>query len=650
VKRFLSLLNAPRATKRGIMVAADAVMLPLAFFTACILRLDEALWTTVGQAWFFFPLTVVFSLPVFLRLGLYHAVIRYLSEQAVYAIVAGVGTSVALLIVANTVTGQPILPYSLFAIYCLLALVYVGGSRFVVRAYYQWLVRGPKVKIIVYGAGASGAQTVAALMQGIEYLPVAFIDDNPALQGSRLHGITIYSSDYLPKLLARHNVQRIVLAIPSASAPQRAAILARLEKHHVHVLSIPGIRDLVSGEASINQLQDVGVEDLLGRDPAAPDPVLLPKCITDKSVLVTGAGGSIGSELCRQILMLQPTQLLLFDVSEYALYQIERELKAKLATHDLTVPVIALLGSVDDRPRLQAIMQAFAIQTVYHAAAYKHVPMVEQNVVSGVQNNILGTWHTAEAARAANVETFVLISTDKAVRPTNVMGATKRMAELVLQAMAQQTSNTRFCMVRFGNVLGSSGSIVPLFREQIKQGGPLTVTHPDVVRYFMTIPEAAQLVIQAGAMGDNGDVFVLDMGKPVKIADLAQQMIHLMGLVVKTNEYPEGDIAINYVGLRPGEKLYEELLIGNNVLGTQHPKIMRAQENAVTWEQLLQIIAELQTAIKSLDCQSIRQILLNYVNGYSPSVGLVDALWDKRSTHNASISTPSVLAKRSIGE
>lgn len=415
--------------------------------------------------------------------------------------------------------------------------------------------------------------------------------------------------------------------MPSASRGTRAKLIERLEPLGLPVLTIPGMTDLVDGKMKIDELQDVKIEDLLGRDPVAPVPSLLTANITGKVVMVTGAGGSIGSELCRQIILQSPQKLVLFESSEFALYEIDKELTTTLANQQLDVQLLPVLGTVLDQQRLQQIMQSYHVQTVYHAAAYKHVPLVEFNVIEGLRNNLFGTWHTAEAAIASNVETFVLISTDKAVRPTNVMGTTKRLAELALQALATRQQSTRFCMVRFGNVLGSSGSVVPLFRKQIKKGGPITLTHEDITRYFMTIPEAAQLVIQAGAMGEGGDVFVLDMGAPVKIYDLAKKMVHLTGLEIKNKQNPHGDIEIKITGLRPGEKLYEELLIGDDEKPTRHPRIKAANEVCLSWNEMQALLSELSDASINYDLERIRALMLSAPTGFNPTDGICDLWW-----------------------
>jgi FlaA1/EpsC-like NDP-sugar epimerase len=410
-------------------------------------------------------------------------------------------------------------------------------------------------------------------------------------------------------LIKTHFTRKIFLALGNTPHSQRAAIIRNLESYAISVQTVPAIADILSGKNSIDNIRDVELEDLLGRDPVVAKPELLHACITGKVVMVTGAGGSIGGELCRQIIRQSPKMLVLLELNEFSLYSIEQELQYEIARLKSDVKLVARLGSVQKEHRMETLMRNFGVQTVYHAAAYKHVPLVEHNIVEGVRNNVFGAWYTAEAAIRAGVESFVLISTDKAVRPTNIMGASKRVAELVLQGLAQRQTNTRFTMVRFGNVLGSSGSVVPLFRQQIKQGGPITVTHPYIIRYFMTIHEASELVIQAGAMGRGGDVFVLDMGEPVKIVDLAKRMVHLSGLEVKDNKHPTGDIEIQYTGLRPGEKLYEELLIGECVSGTEHNRIMRAEELSMTWEDTLTLLMALDEACHEYECNKIRELL-----------------------------------------
>ncbi|WP_412767129.1 polysaccharide biosynthesis protein [Dasania phycosphaerae] len=505
-----------------------------------------------------------------------------------------------------------------------------------VRDYVRRLQKLQKEKVIIYGAGTSGLQLANALFQGQDYQPVAYVDSNQALQGSVLQGLRVYKPSKLERLIRKHGVTKLLLAMGHATRAERAEILRSIEPLAIQVQTIPDMADVVSGRAKIEEIKDIELEDLLGRDPIAPNNELLDAIIKGKVVMVTGAGGSIGSELCRQIIEHEPKVLLLFELSEFNLYAIHNELTNIISDKALAVEIKPIVGSVQRDHRLQVIMSSFGVQTVYHAAAYKHVPLVEHNVVEGVRNNVFGTWYAAEAAVKAKVETFVLISTDKAVRPTNVMGASKRMAELVLQGMAERQSVTRFSMVRFGNVLGSSGSVVPLFREQIKNHGPVTVTHKDIIRYFMTIPEAAQLVLQAGTMGKGGDVFVLDMGEQVKIADLAKKMIRLMGLEVRSEKNPDGDIEIVYTGLRPGEKLFEELLIGDNPQGTEHPRIMKAQERSLPWSEVELILDQLDHCCHDFDCEKVRAILEAAPLGFAPNNAIDDLVWNQKKPVTAS--------------
>ncbi|GIU08550.1 nucleoside-diphosphate sugar epimerase [Shewanella morhuae] len=488
--------------------------------------------------------------------------------------------------------------------------------------------------VIIYGAGVSGRQLLTSLVQSHEYYPFAFVDDDLSLQGTVIQGVHVHSPFIIRQLIQQKSATKVLLAMPSASRAKRQAILARLEPLAVQVLTIPAMSDLVNGTKLYTDIKEVEIDDLLGRDAVNPQEELLSANIKDKVVMVTGAGGSIGSELCRQILKQLPKKLILLELSEFALYSIDRELNAIAKELGLDVRILPMMGTVQRENRVQAIMESFGVQTVYHAAAYKHVPLVEHNVVEGVRNNVFGTLYTARAAIAAKVETFVLISTDKAVRPTNVMGTTKRMAELVLQALSREQNKTRFCMVRFGNVLGSSGSVVPLFRTQIANGGPVTVTHPEITRFFMTIPEASQLVIQAGAMGKGGDVFVLDMGKSVKIVDLAKKMIRLSGYEVRSEKNPEGDIAIEFSGLRPGEKLYEELLIGDDVTGTEHERIMTANELHLTWAEYSVILDRLDKACHDFNHEAIRDILLKAPTGFAPTDGICDLVYQQKAKNS----------------
>jgi len=487
------------------------------------------------------------------------------------------------------------------------------------------------IPIIIYGAGYSGYQLSLGLQSGPqEYKIVAFVDDNYKLINSKLRGINVYRSSKLEELANTHKVSTVLLAMGNVSRSQKSLIIRRLEQLHLKTLTIPNVQDIVSGKASISDIKPVAVEDLLGRDQVPPKPELMGAFISNKHVMVTGAGGSIGSELCRKIVQQSPKKLILFDLSEYNLYAIEHELNKLNANH--AVQVIAILGTVQNKDHLEEVMSAFAIDTIYHAAAYKHVPLVEHNIIEGVNNNILGTWRCAEAAIKSNVSSFILVSTDKAVRPTNIMGTTKRVAELVLQALTERQTKTRFTMVRFGNVLGSSGSVVPLFRKQIAAGGPLTVTHPDITRYFMTIPEAAELVIQAGAMGKGGDVFVLDMGEPVRIVDLAKQMIHLSGLESKNDNQAHGDVEIQFTGLRPGEKLYEELLVGDNATGTEHQLIMRAEEKYLAWEETNTLLKQLEKYCNTRDHVKIHKILLGTPTDYQGNKEIRDHIWKHTTT------------------
>nr|AGI19337.1 wbgZ [Salmonella enterica subsp. enterica serovar Typhi] len=624
------ILELPRIVKRGIIICIDVVMVIFSFWLSYWLRLDEQTAFLSAPMWFAAAILTIFTVFIFIRIGLYRAVLRYVSAKIMLLIPVGILASTLSLVVISY-SLSIMLPRTVVGIYFLVLLLLTSGSRLLFRMILNYGVKG-SAPVLIYGAGESGRQLLPALMQAKEYFPVAFVDDNPRLHKAVIHGVTVYPSDKLSYLVDRYGIKKILLAMPSVSKSQRQKVITRLEHLPCEVLSIPGMVDLVEGRAQISNLKKVSIDDLLGRDPVAPDAKLMAKNITGKAVMVTGAGGSIGSELCRQIVRYKPAKLVLFELSEYALYAIEKELSALCDKEVLNVPVIPLLGSVQRQNRLQMVMKSFGIQTVYHAAAYKHVPLVEHNVVEGVRNNVFGTLYCAESAIESGVETFVLISTDKAVRPTNTMGTTKRLAELVLQALSARQSQTRFCMVRFGNVLGSSGSVVPLFEKQIAQGGPVTLTHRDIIRYFMTIPEASQLVIQAGAMGHGGDVFVLDMGDPVKIYDLAKRMIRLSGLSVRDDKNPDGDIAIEVTGLRPGEKLYEELLIGDSVQGTSHPRIMTANEVMLPWQDLSLLLKELDQACHDFDHERIRSLLLQAPAAFNPTDDICDLVWQQKKS------------------
>lgn len=621
--RFLEL---PRVYKRLISVAADVTLLLFSLWAAFSLRLERIYVPSTPESQALFVATVLVTVFCFVRLGLYRAVIRFMSTHAVAAVMIGVSVSAVAMVVMGFLM-QVFIPRSVPIIYWGIALFFTGGTRMAVRSAIGLMERRQADKVIIYGAGPTGMQLVSALKQGGDYRPVVFVDDDQLKHRTVINGLPVYAPACLPRLIDRYKVKRILLALDDAPRAQRALILRYLEPLSLQVQTVPSMSELVTGKAQISEIRDLDIEDLLGRDPVAPDPQLLHACIRGKVVMITGAGGSIGSELSRQILLLKPSKLVLFDQSEFGLYRIENELRATALSEMIDVEIAAVMGSVQKEHRIEVVMSAFGVQTVYHAAAYKHVPMVEHNVVEGVRNNVFGTWYAAEAAIRARVETFVLISTDKAVRPTNAMGASKRAAELALQALASRQDTTRFCMVRFGNVLGSSGSVVPLFREQIRKGGPVTVTHPDIYRFFMTISEAAQLVLQASSMGQGGEVFVLDMGEPVRIVDVARKMVHLMGYEVKDEKHPEGDIEIVFSGLRPGEKLYEELMIGNNPQQTGHPRIMKAQEVFLPWPDMLAFLEKLDIACHHFECAEVRQLLIDAPIDYQPSSELADLVW-----------------------
>jgi len=626
------LFRAPRTVKRLISVFFDLFFVGISFWAAMMVRLDSISIFSYTKYWLLLFSLIPIALLINIKLGLYRAVIRFISSKAASSIGIAVLLSTLALILLSFYLHVS-LPRTVPVVFAAFLMILIGGSRFVVRSVLS-NKNLEKEPVIIYGAGSSGRQLANSLIQGSEYLPVAFIDDDKRIQKSIVQGITVFNRSDIRGLISKHSVKRILLAMPRENKKRIGRVLDKLENLPVEILSIPGSADLVSGNAKIDELHEVSIDDLLGRDPVKPNKDLLQADILDKVIMITGAGGSIGSELCRQILKQRPKKIVLMELSEFALYKINGELQAMANSLDYDLTIVPLLGSVQHKNRLLTVMRTFGVQTIYHAAAYKHVPVVEHNVIEGVRNNIFGTLFVAEAAIEAQVETFVLISTDKAVRPTNVMGTTKRMAELVLQALADKTAKakgkTRFCMVRFGNVLGSSGSVVPLFREQIKNGGPVTVTHPEIIRYFMTIPEASQLVIQAGAMGKGGDVFVLDMGDPVNISDLAAKMIRLTGLTVSDKINPDGDIAIEYTGLRPGEKLFEELLIGDDITQTEHRRIMSAHEVWLPWSELEKILVKLDEACHQFAHEEIRRLLLQAPTGFVPKDGICDLVWNAK--------------------
>lgn len=653
------LLGLPRRKKRAFQLTADVVLVWGALWMSFIVRLgiDEMINPFKEHLWLFLVAPVV-AIPIFIRCGMYRAVMRYFGNDALIVIIKAVTLSALILgfIVYWYSNHQHVVPRSIMFNYWWLSLVMIGGLRLAMRQYFlgDWFAAAQHVpfasrddgipRVAIYGAGAAGNQLVAALRMGKLMRPVAFIDDDHSLSKSVIAGLQVYKPKHIKRMIEVTGAQEILLAIPSSTRARRREILTYLEGFPLHVRSVPGFMDLASGRVKVDDIQEVDVADLLGRDSVPAKENLLEHCIKGRVVLVTGAGGSIGSELCRQILSLGPTTLLLFEHSEFNLYEITSELERRLLRESLPVKLLPILGSIRNQEKLLDVMKAWKVETVYHAAAYKHVPMVEHNISEGILNNVFGTLNTAEAALRSGVSNFVLVSTDKAVRPTNVMGSTKRLAELILQALSHEmapvlfgdTSNisrvnkTRFTMVRFGNVLGSSGSVIPLFHKQIKAGGPLTVTHPKITRYFMTIPEAAQLVIQAGSMGMGGDVFVLDMGEPVKIIELAKKMIHLSGMSARSESNPHGDISIEFTGLRPGEKLYEELLIGDDVVKTEHPMIMSANEDYIPWDNLKAKLVELNSAVVADDYTRVRQLLRETVSGYSPDGDIVDWFYQQR--------------------
>ncbi len=635
-------LTLSRSNKASLLIVADMLFVISGLWLSFSLRLGEW-YIPKGNILFVFAIGPALAVPVFLKFGLYRAIIRYIGGRALWTIFQAVTFYALVFTVMVFLLGPDVglVPRTVPFINWLVLLLFVGGSRFVAR---WWLADvyaklGGKVAqdcrsrpVVIYGAGNAGVQLASALGYGKAFNPVAFIDDDKALQKQKVNGLRIYAMTSLSYLIERHGVAEVLLAIPSAKISRRHEVIRLLEPYPVHVRTIPRMSDIAQGKVKFDELQEVDIADLLGRDAVEPNQALLHANITGKVVMVSGAGGSIGSEICRKIIQLKPVKLILFELNEFGLYSIDKELNHSLAQvkECLGFDIVPVLGSVADEKRVRKVCEKFKVQTIYHAAAYKHVPLVEQNSCEAIKNNVFGTLSIAQAAIKAKVETFVLISTDKAVRPTNTMGATKRFAELVLQALSlEKNHNTRFTMVRFGNVLGSSGSVIPLFREQIARGGPVTVTDSRIIRYFMTIPEAAQLVIQAGAMGLGGEVFVLDMGEPIRIVDLAKRMINLSGLEVLDENHPDGEIEISFTGLRPGEKLYEELLIGNNVSDTAHCRIMRAEEDVIAWEDLSHRLDVLTTALNDDDFEGVRAVLKESVSGFAPQCEVSDLLLNK---------------------
>lgn len=636
----IRILTLSRPIKQALMMAADIL--------SYVLSSVIAFWIVYGTTDLSMAVlaiaaaTAFVAIPVHWAFGLYASIVRYMGLTLIAVGLRSTFVVSAIVMAIAAFAGIMSAPIRVGIVFWAFSLILVIGGRLAARMFLSRR-NANREAVIIYGAGSGGAQLVSALISGDDYLPVALVDDNMDLHGKRIHGLRVYSPARLEELVVEKGASGVLLAMPSVSRRRRRQVLQRLSEFPVHVQTVPEIRDMVSGKARLDDVRDVDVEDLLGRNPVPPNPTLLDACIKEKVVMVTGAGGSIGSELCYQILSLAPTRLVLFELSEAALYTIERKIRMLAGKKNSVCDIVALLGSVHHEHRVREVIRTFEVQTIYHAAAYKHVPIVEHNVFEGIHNNVFGTLYTARAAIDAGAESFVLISTDKAVNPVNVMGATKRFAELILQALQTQTDSTKLSMVRFGNVLESSGSVVPLFKEQIRNGGPVTVTHRDIIRYFMTIPEAAQLVIQAGSMATGGDVFVLDMGKPVKILDLAERMIKLMGMTVRNSKQLDGDIEIEFIGLRPAEKLYEELLIGSNVTGTEHPRIMRADEDCLTLEALSELLDKLLQASQDLDYDKARKILLTAVKEYDPQHDIEDLIWARKIALGESVGKDRII-------
>lgn len=612
------LTNLSRRQKQALMIISDVIILLLAIWLSFALRLG-VLWPDkiLSNLWIFMIIPLV-SIPLFIRFGLYKSVLKFMGTKVIVTAFQSITITSLFVGFAMMIFREADMPRTVILIFWFVSSILIIIMRFLYKGYlYSWdnFVNDRKPTII-YGAGSAGAQIVESLRKNHEYAPIAFIDDEKSKQGTFINFTRVHPFSDLKDIIKKRKVKAILLAIPSLSEQRKRDLLKKLSKYPVEVKLLPSLSEIVSGRVSIENIRHVQVEDILGRTTVKPKTSLLKKNITGKNVLVTGAGGSIGSELCRQILKLKPNKIILFEHSEFNLYAIDYELTSLGEKDCKIIPVLADVKSIN---KVENAIKENKIDTIYHTAAYKHVPMVEKNTVEGVFNNVMGTYNVAVCARDNNVENMVLISTDKAVRPTNVMGASKRFSELVLQALNSEGSNTCFSMVRFGNVLDSAGSVVPLFRRQIKEGGPVTVTHSKVTRYFMSIPEAVQLVLQAGAMAKGGDVFVLDMGEPVRILDLAHRMINLSGLSPITSENPEGDIKIKFTGLREGEKLYEELLIGKDVVQSKHPQIMQANEDFLSWQKVSSLIEDIKTNHEKLDDDSMRKVLIENVEGYKPA-------------------------------
>ncbi|WP_318454071.1 polysaccharide biosynthesis protein [Photobacterium leiognathi] len=615
IRPIQALLSAKRKNKRLITICYDVIAILFSIYLALAIRLNEWLVPIDTHQSVAAIITTFITLSCFARLGMYRAVLRFMMLPALGYIFFSVFVSSVTLALSGFFV-DAFVPRSVPLIYAGLAIITLGGPRILIRTIYYHYYRRKKANVFIYGAGSTGRELAYALISGSEYHPVIILDDDYSKVGQIIFGLKVHHSSEFEQLESLYKPVKLLLAINNISKGKRLRLVEKTSKWPIAVQSVPSVEDIAAGKAVLTDIRDLDIADLLGRAPVEPNTELLKQNIYQRTVMVTGAGGSIGSELCRQIIKQKPNKLVLFELNEYNLYSIDRELRYIVQNTDLPTEIISALGTVQRQNRVERLMITHSVDTVFHAAAYKHVPMVENNIVEGIRNNVFGTLSTAEAAINAGVKNFTLISTDKAVRPTNIMGASKRMAELVLQALAERQNETTFTMVRFGNVLGSSGSVVPLFKEQIGKGGPLTVTHPDIIRYFMLIPEAAQLVIQAGAMAKNGQVFVLDMGEPIRILDLAKRMIQLMGLTEKTESEQDGDIEISFTGLRPGEKLYEELLIGNNVEGTSHSKIMTAKEEKLTWNEMDELLKRLDECCHRFDTECVIDIIKNSPTGY----------------------------------
>jgi FlaA1/EpsC-like NDP-sugar epimerase len=629
LRRFSRLLLAPRIVKRVLVFSIDSILCLFAVWLSYSLRLGE--WQLWNDAVAKVLLGAFLLWPaIFIWLGIYRSIFRFAGSGTMIELMRAVGLMAVFTIGIFTIYGIQGVPRTIGIIlplvfFMLIALSRIFGRYILADLLGQRAYGGDTKRVLIYGAGGAGQQLALSMRHYPGMLLCGFVDDDKRLDGQKLDSIRVYHSDDMKKIIEKLGISDILLALPSLSRVRRNAIIVELQKFSAHVQTLPQIQDIVAGKVTIGDLQEVEIEDLLGRDPVAPNELLMGRTVAGKTVLVTGAGGSIGSELCRQIMSIGPRKLILAEMTEHALYAIEQELieRTKTGLAKANVEIVAELSNSASRRPVRSLFAKHRPDTVFHAAAYKHVPLVEHNPVAGIGNNVFSALNTALEARATGVSHYILISTDKAVRPTNIMGASKRVCELVLQALAKDAgksgSKTRFSMVRFGNVLGSSGSVVPRFKEQIAKGGPVTLTHRDITRYFMTIPEAAQLVIQAGAMAKGGEVFVLDMGNSVKIYDLAATMIRLTGLTIRDEENPDGDIAIEEVGLRPGEKLYEELLIGENPTKTKHQRIMQAREKHIDWGDLEPMLEELRGFVDRGERDDAIALLRQLVPEYQPA-------------------------------